>query len=100
MEILGNLMENACKYGRQRVRVSGRQEHSLTLFIEDDGKGIPADQAKAVFHRGHRADTRQPGQGIGLAVASDIVTAYGGQIEIAESKVLGGAAVKLSLPGS
>jgi two-component system, OmpR family, sensor histidine kinase PhoQ len=100
MEILGNLMENACKYGRQRVRVSGRQARSLTLFIEDDGKGIPADQAKAVFHRGHRADTRQPGQGIGLAVASDIVTAYGGQIEIADSKVLGGAAVKLSLPGS
>ncbi|MET0026643.1 MAG: ATP-binding protein [Candidatus Thiodiazotropha sp.] len=100
MEILGNLMENACKYGQQRVRVSGQRGSGIHLSIEDDGKGIPADQMDAVFHRGHRADTRQPGQGIGLAVAADIVNAYAGQIEIAVSTRLGGAVVKVSLPGS
>ncbi|MET0049910.1 MAG: ATP-binding protein [Candidatus Thiodiazotropha sp.] len=100
MEILGNLMENACKYGQQRVRVSGQRGSGIYLSIEDDGKGIPADQMDAVFHRGHRADTRQPGQGIGLAVAADIVNAYAGQIEIAVSTRLGGAVVKVNLPGS
>ncbi|MET0065125.1 MAG: ATP-binding protein [Candidatus Thiodiazotropha sp.] len=99
MEILGNLMENACKYAQQRVRVSGQWDDGITVCIEDDGPGISADQVEAVFQRGHRADTRQPGQGIGLAVAADIVHAYAGRIEIAASTALGGAAVTVSLPG-
>ena len=98
MELLGNLMENACKYGRKQVSVSAETAQSLHLCIEDDGEGIPPHQAEAVFQRGHRADTRQPGQGIGLSVAADIVSAYSGEIEIGISDTLGGASVHIRLP--
>lgn len=98
MELLGNLMENACKYGRSQVAVTVTSAQALYICIEDDGDGIPEHQIQAVFQRGHRADTRQPGQGIGMAVAADIVTAYGGKIEISSSKTLGGAAIHIQFP--
>ncbi|MEJ2609929.1 MAG: ATP-binding protein [Candidatus Thiodiazotropha sp.] len=98
MELLGNLMENACKYGHRRVSVSAEDAQPLHICIEDDGEGIPDHQAEAVFQRGHRADTRQPGQGIGLAVAADIASAYGGSIKIGTSDTLGGTAINIWLP--
>ncbi|MCU7933493.1 MAG: histidine kinase [Candidatus Thiodiazotropha sp. (ex Dulcina madagascariensis)] len=98
MELLGNLMENACKYGAGRVRVSAQMEDCLHLCVEDDGKGIPDEEAEAVLQRGHRADQHQPGQGIGLAVAADIVSAYGGTLQIRRSDRLGGAAIQVWLP--
>ena len=100
MELLGNLMENACKYGRSRIRVTVASDPSLSILIEDDGPGIPRHQQQSVFQRGHRADTRQPGQGIGLAVALDIAQAYGGEIELGQSTELGGAAVDVRFPES
>jgi two-component system sensor histidine kinase PhoQ len=99
MELLGNLMENACKYGKGRVRVQVENSKGLQLWVEDNGQGIPADQVDAVLKRGHRADQQLPGQGIGLSVAADIVAAYGGGIEIKESKTLGGVAVHVQLSG-
>jgi two-component system sensor histidine kinase PhoQ len=98
MELLGNLMENACKYGRGQVRVWGEMRQGLCLSIEDNGPGIEENQADAVLLRGQRADQQTPGQGIGLAVVSDILKAYGGKLQIGRSDLLGGAAIKLSFP--
>ncbi|PVV18796.1 MAG: histidine kinase [gamma proteobacterium symbiont of Ctena orbiculata] len=99
MELLGNLMENACKYGNGHVRVQAETGQDLYLRVEDNGKGIPTDQFEAVLQRGHRADQQLPGQGIGLSVAADIVSAYGGRIEIGVAEQLGGVAVHVHLPG-
>jgi two-component system sensor histidine kinase PhoQ len=98
MEILGNLMDNAWKYGRSRVRISGWGGLTgLELHVEDDGKGVPDARLSEVLERGRRVDQQQPGQGIGLTVANDIAQAYGGALHIGRS-TLGGADVSLSLP--
>ena len=98
MELLGNLMENACKYGDGHIRVRVESGKELLLSVEDNGSGIPEDQAEAVLRRGHRADQQHPGQGIGLSVAADITAAYGGRIEIGLGQQLGGAAILVHLP--
>ena len=97
MEIFGNLLENAFKYGRSRVRVSGRFGAQNLLRIEDDGPGIPAGIREEVLNRGARGDQVAPGQGIGLSVASELVALYGGSLAIGES-ALGGACVEVRLP--
>ncbi|MCG5499342.1 ATP-binding protein [Ectothiorhodospira lacustris] len=100
MELLGNLMDNAWKYGRSRVRVSSATEGRwLVLRVEDDGPGIPADQVPAILARGGRLDEGVPGQGIGLAVVNEIVSAYEGRLTIGTSEALGGARVEIRLPG-
>ena len=98
MEMLGNVLENAFKYTRNRVQVSARVDGGLTLVVEDDGPGIPAEVRRAVLDRGTRADEVQPGQGIGLAVVAELVALYHGALRIEESD-LGGARVVLQLPG-
>jgi two-component system sensor histidine kinase PhoQ len=99
LELLGNVLDNACKWCRSKVRVSAAlKEGQLALSVEDDGPGIPDADAERVQQRGIRADQSVPGHGIGLAVTRDIVEAYGGRILIARS-ALGGAAVTLLLPG-
>ncbi len=100
MELLGNLMENACKYGRGHIRVEGRCDDGLSLSVADDGPGIPPSQVEEVLKRGHRADQQQPGQGIGLAVVMDILNAYGGRLEIGSSDELGGTKITLHLPAA
>ncbi len=98
LELLGNLLDNACKYGASRVRVTGHgRGANLTLAVEDDGAGIDPALAEAVLERGARADTLREGQGIGLAVAADIARSYGGAIHIGHSSVLGGAHVQVSM---
>ncbi|MGD9163115.1 MAG: ATP-binding protein, partial [Chromatiales bacterium] len=72
----------------------------LSLRVSDNGPGIPSDQAQLVLQRGHRADQRQAGQGIGLAVVVDVLNAYGGHLEIGRSAALGGAQITLSIPGT
>jgi two-component system, OmpR family, sensor histidine kinase PhoQ len=99
LEMLGNVLDNACKWCATRVRVSATlREGSLALCVEDDGRGIDPADAQRVLERGTRADQSVPGHGIGLAVTRDIIEAYGGRIEIGHSP-LGGAAVILVLPG-
>ncbi len=97
-EVLGNLVDNACKWCRGRVRISasGGNGH-LWLRFEDDGPGINEDDVARVFARGARADESVPGHGIGLSVVREIVHAYGGKVRIAKS-ALGGAMVELQLP--
>lgn len=91
MEVIGNLLDNACKYCLEFVEVSARQtDESIHIIIEDDGPGIPMSKREMVFDRGQRADTLRPGQGVGLSVAREIVEQYDGQILTSES-LLGGA---------
>lgn len=99
MEMLGNLVENAFKYTRSRVRLSVRDVATgVEAWVEDDGDGIAPAQRKAVLERGARADTKNPGQGIGLAVVVEIATAYEGGLAI-DASDLGGARLRLRLPG-
>ncbi len=100
-EILGNLIENAAKYGGGSVFVTVDPDPGAELcsvWVEDDGLGItPDDQAK-LFSRGARLDTEKPGTGLGLAIVRDVVQIYGGQVELGESEDLGGLLVTLKLP--
>lgn len=97
LELCGNLLDNACKYGAGRVEIKVRQQGSaLQLEINDDGQGIAESDRQWVLQRGARADTVTSGQGIGLAVAVEIIATYGGEIQIARS-AWGGASVQLRL---
>lgn len=70
MEVMGNLLDNACKYCLEFVEVSARvTDNELHIIVEDDGPGIPRNKREVVFDRGQRADTLRPGQGVGLSVA-------------------------------
>jgi len=92
MEVLGNLIENAAKYGQQKVlvRINGQK-----LSIQDDGPGIPTDQRQSILQRGIRLDTLNRGQGIGLAIVTDILNSYSLELEI-ESSPLGGASFTIA----
>ncbi len=98
MEVVGNVMDNACKYGDGVIHVSANVSdapgHPLCLVVEDNGGGIPTADRERVLDRGARLDTLPRGQGIGLAVVSDIVSSYGGQVDVGDS-TLGGARVEL-----
>lgn len=99
MELLGNILENAFKYSRQQVKVSvDAKESELHITIADDGPGIPAHLQQQILQRGARADTAQPGHGIGLAIAVDIISSYRGSLGIGVS-ALGGAEFRVVLPG-
>lgn len=99
MELLGNLLDNAYKWCRGRVRVTGSQvEGRLEITVEDDGPGIEECQAGRLMERGVRTDETTPGHGIGLPVARQVALAYGGDIEIRRGD-LGGAALRLVIAG-
>ncbi|MCG8709990.1 two-component system sensor histidine kinase PhoQ [Brenneria sp. 4F2] len=94
MEILGNVLDNACKYCLEFVEISALySDHKLHLIIDDDGPGIPASKRELIFQRGQRVDRLRPGQGIGLSVAAEIIEQYQGEIIISDS-ALGGARVE------
>lgn len=97
MELLGNLLENAYRLCLRQVHISAsNSEGDLLLGIEDDGPGVPVDQRARIIRRGERFDSQHPGQGIGLAVAKDILDSYGGELSLGESG-LGGAAFRIRL---
>lgn len=101
-EILGNLIENAAKYGGGSVFVTvdtGENDFGFCeIWIEDDGLGIPEAERIRIFDRGARLDTGKPGTGLGLAIVRDVVEIYGGTVRLDESEDLGGLLVKLRLP--
>lgn len=100
-EMLGNLLENSCKWCRGRVRVTGAVSGlgRLTLTVEDDGPGLPADQREMVLKRGARLDEEAPGTGLGLSIVDELVKSYSGRITLGGSD-LGGLLVSLELPMS
>jgi signal transduction histidine kinase len=98
-ELLGNLIENAAKYGGGRVFVTVRQTAGMVEFlVEDDGRGIPEAEREKIFERGARLDTSKPGTGLGLAIVRDVAEIYGGAVALGESEDLGGLLVCLKLP--
>ncbi len=103
MELLGNLLDNACKWAQTQVFCnvssleSNRDEYrGIRIQVEDDGPGIAVSDRDAVLQRGVRADQQVDGQGIGLAVCREIVTSYRGTLEIRQSE-LGGAELEVML---
>ena len=98
-EMLGNLLENACKWCERRVRVSAAVSGvgRLSLRVEDDGPGLPEDQREAVLKRGARLDEEAPGTGLGLSIVDELVKAYSGRITLGVSD-LGGLSATLELP--
>ena len=100
-EILGNLIENAAKFSRRRVRVSagGSGLGQMILVVEDDGAGLPADQRDTVMQRGARLDETAPGSGLGLSIVDDLTRAYGGRLMLSDSD-MGGLKAVLELPAA
>ena len=100
-EMLGNLIENAAKYGGGSVFVTvGAQAGFVEFLIEDDGAGIPEDERTRIFDRGVRLDTGKPGTGLGLAIVRDVAEIYEGTVSLEESEDLGGLLVRLRLPAA
>ena len=96
-ELLGNLLDNACKYGGGRVGLALRDRaERLLIQVDDDGPGIAETNHEQVLRRGARLDTRESGQGIGLAVVAEIVDRYDGKIAIRQA-ALGGASLQVVL---
>ena len=103
LEVIGNLLDNACKWSRSRVRICAQVNaqpvaRNLHVIVEDDGPGIADEQRERVLARGARADENVPGHGLGLAMVYDTVKAYGGALQIGRS-TFGGARIELQLPG-
>ena len=98
MEMLGNILENAFKYGDHQVEVTGGMHSGyLELRIYDDGPGVPIEQRRMILQRGERLDTSIQGQGIGLSVVTDIISSYQGELEVTDSP-LGGCGFIIRLP--
>ncbi len=99
-EMLGNLLDNACKWASRRVEIdAGIEQDRLVIRVDDDGKGIAAEQREAMLRRGVRADQQVPGSGLGLAIVDDLARMYGGQVVLADSP-LGGLRAVLTLPAA
>jgi len=99
-EMLGNLLDNACKWAARRVEVRVRPgPDGIEFLVDDDGRGIAPEQRAAMLRRGVRADEQVPGTGLGLAIVDDLARMYGGGVSLADSP-LGGARAILSLPAA
>jgi signal transduction histidine kinase len=98
--MLGNLMDNACKWAASAVTLSVTTEADrLTITIDDDGPGLTSDQRELALGRGKRLDESAPGSGLGLAIVSDIAALYGGELKLLESPA-GGLRAALLLPAA
>lgn len=100
-EMIGNLMDNACKWSGGLVHVmAGRTApRELAVTIEDDGPGLTEEECASALQRGVRLDEQAPGSGLGLAIVSDLAKAYGGELSLSRSE-LGGLAARISLPAT
>jgi signal transduction histidine kinase len=98
-EMIGNVLDNACKWARMRVSIaSSLTESRLLIAIEDDGPGLDAEASHLVLERGVRRDERVPGSGLGLAIVRDLAELYGGSIAL-ERASAGGVSASVELPG-
>jgi signal transduction histidine kinase len=100
-DLLGNLVENAAKYGGGSVFITVRVEAGFVeILVEDDGRGIPEADRIRIFDRGVRLDSGKPGTGLGLAIVRDVAEIYDGTVSLEESEDLGGLLVRLRLPAA
>ena len=99
LEIAGNAVENACKFGRARVKVRAEAAgpERFTLTVDDDGPGLPPDRREEVLRRGARLDETAPGSGLGLSIVDELARAYGGALRLSDSP-LGGLRLEADLP--
>ena len=98
LELLGNLLDNACKWADSSVSLGISLESTgYCLLVDDDGPGIPEDQREEVLGRGNRLDEQVNGHGLGLGIVKDIVESWGGRIQLLDS-ALGGLQVRIDLP--
>lgn len=103
-DLFGSVLENSLKYCRRQIAVAAHtvregESNWLQLAIGDDGDGIPTGYEQAILRRGARADSANIGQGLGLSIVVEIVSAYGGSLEVDRSE-LGGALFVITLPGA
>lgn len=102
-EIVGNLLENACKWAKHRIVIFCKQKNSdnilnmFSIIVEDDGLGLAAEKRNDAIKRGKRLDESKPGTGLGLSIVSDLVNEYGGNILLSDS-AMGGLCVTITLP--
>ena len=98
-DLLGNLVDNGCKWARRQVFVKAEnRDGMIVITVDDDGPGLPADKRAEVFQRGTRLDESTPGTGLGLSIVRDVAGLYGGDIQLDDSP-LGGLRAILTLPG-
>jgi Histidine kinase-, DNA gyrase B-, and HSP90-like ATPase len=98
--MLGNLLDNACKWARARVRLTCSKEgERIVIAIDDDGPGIEPSMREAVLRRGVRADEAAQGSGLGLAIVRDLAEIYGGSISLEESPMGGARATRTADSG-
>ena len=98
LELLGNLLDNACKWANRRVRVDVVVNQGLKLIVSDDGPGVAEAARAGLLRRGSRLDEQEPGHGLGLAIVKDLVADYQGKLELRRSSDLGGLEVCVQLP--
>ena len=99
-EMLGNLLDNACKWAQQQVRVRLVADAAdVRIEIDDDGPGIPPEQRAQALQRGRRLDERRSGSGLGLAIVDELARPHGGALELADAD-LGGLRAVLRLPAA
>lgn len=98
LELLGNLLDNACKWAQKKVSLNVIQRDGVIFTIEDDGPGCKPGELEQLTIRGFRADESKPGSGLGLAIVRDIVESYSGRLTIERSDNLGGLSVEVWLP--
>lgn len=95
-ELLGNLLDNACKACQTNVLLKVSQQEVLKICISDDGKGLSDTQKQEILKRGHRADTYEQGHGIGLAIVQDLANSYQAELNVHTRSQLGGALFELN----
>ena len=98
LELLGNLLDNACKWARQRVVVGIERGDDLVLRVCDDGPGIAPGDRERLLRRGVRLDEQEQGHGLGLAIVRELVEGHGGRLILDDAADLGGLEVRVVLP--
>ena len=101
-EMIGNLVDNACKWATSRVAVEVVSEKSgqvLRIAVDDDGRGLSRSEREQVSHRGQRLDETKPGSGLGLSIVVELAHLYGGKLELGAAPI-GGLRAELTLPAA
>jgi len=97
-EMLGNILDNACKWASHHIQINISCDNKLVIKVDDDGPGIPAKQSENILNRGTRLDEQVTGHGLGLAIVKDIIEEYQGTIVMTQSEQLGGLCTEIVIP--